>query len=403
MPPVDPVIPAETTVPLSLPDVSDLTLEQKIGQMLCLGWDGPGCLLDINEQAREAVQELHAGSMILMGRNVRTPLSDTIDITGVRAMTERLQALSPDIPLLVSTDQEGGQVTRLQLPPFTPLPSARTLGRAGDPALACAVARLSGLELAAVGIQVNYAPVADVDSNPANPVIGDRSFGDTATTAAFVTTQIQGFTEAGTLSCAKHFPGHGDTYQDSHYALPSVAEPFSVLEERELPPFRAAIVAGIPAIMTAHILYPSVDNTGLPATLSAFWLTEILRNQLGFDGLIVTDCLEMRAVADHWGTARAAVLSARAGADLLLICHTRERQRAAYEALLEAAHSGELPLSRIEDAVRRVLAAKRRFLTRPQPPLSIIGCEAHRRIVEPIFAASRDRMRLTVLGEAAPA
>ncbi len=352
----------------TVPDVDELTLGAQIGQMLCLGWGGEDCLANVNAQARWAVTEAQAGGVILMGRNVQaqTPPSPP-DVYNIRAMTDELQNLAA-CPLLVATDQEGGRVERLRGGLFSSAPSAQVLGAAGDTDAARAWARQVGGELREVGINFNFAPVADVNSNPQNPVIGDRSFGaDADVVAAMVTAQVAGYADSGVLACAKHFPGHGDTSQDSHFDLPSLPFTEDEMERRELIPFRAAIAAGAPAIMTAHILFPALEPAGLPATLSHAILTGLLRDKLGFDGLIITDCLEMKAVRDHWGTPRAAVLAAVAGADMLLICHTEERQRATVQALLEAVATGELPLSRVRDAARRVLDAKRRIATARLP------------------------------------
>ena len=364
----------------NLPDIVDLTLEEKIGQMLCLGWGGADCLLRVNDQARECVRDLQAGGMIVMGRNVQaqTKPLPPIDAAGVRAMLEELQSLAR-IPLLVGTDQEGGRVARFGSAPFTRLPPAKTIGATGDPALAGEAARITAVELAAVGVNWNFAPDADVNSNPQNPVIGDRSFGDMPETVAqMAAAQVEGYRAGGILACAKHFPGHGDTALDSHYALPTLPHYRATMNARELVPFRAAIAAGVSSIMTAHILFPAVDSSGLPATMSHAILTGLLRQELNFGGLIVTDCMEMKAVSDTWGTPRAAVLAAIAGADMLLICHTLERQRATRDALLATAHSGELPLSRIDDAVSRIFAAKRLLAAMPPPPsLERIGAPEH--------------------------
>ncbi|MBC8104660.1 MAG: glycoside hydrolase [Cytophagales bacterium] len=389
----------------SFPLVSDLTLGEKIGQMLCLGWSGDGAYLAVNEQARECVVDLMAGSMIVMGRNVLAPGANTLDIRGVRAMLTELQGLAPRLPLLIATDQEGGRVARFGTPPFTLLPTAEAIGRTGDPALAQAAARATAMELAAVGVNWNFAPDADVNSNPLNPVIGDRSFGTApAMVARMAAAQVRGYAEGGVLSSAKHFPGHGDTHLDSHLALPTVEASLSELEERELIPFQAVIAAEAPTLMTAHIQFPKLDASGVPATLSHAILTDLLRVHMGFTGLLVTDCLQMKAVADRWGTARAAVLAAKAGADVLLVCHTRERQHETRDALLAAVQSGELPLARVEEAAGRVLAAKRLAFARPQPPLSVIGAVEHRRIAEAIRAASGAATISgpTTLGESAP-
>lgn len=389
----------------SFPDVTDLTLPEKIGQMLCLGWGGDGAYLAVNDQARACVAELKAGAMIVMGRNVQAPDTDIIDAAAVQAMLSTLQGLAPRLPLLIGTDQEGGRVARFGNSPFTRMPTAQAIGFTGDTNLAREAARAAGEELAAVGVNWNFAPDADVNSNPRNPVIGDRSFGDRPeAVAAMTVAQIRGYADAGILSCAKHFPGHGDTHLDSHFALPTVDLSRAELEERELVPFRAAIEAGAATLMTAHILFPKLDPSGVPATLSSVILTDLLRHGLGFTGLVVTDCLQMKAVADHWGTPRAAVLAAKAGADMLLVCHTWEVQKATYDALLTAAQTGDLPLARVDEAVGRVLAAKRLAFAQSPPPLSVIGSAEHHRVAEAIRASSGATVPSgpTTLGESVP-
>ena len=386
----------------SIPRISDLTLDEKIGQMLCLGWGGSDSLLTVNAQAREAVTELRAGGMIVMGRNVQAS-SGPIDAAGVRAMLDELQSLAA-IPLLIPTDQEGGRVARFGTAPFTRMPSAKSIGDRGDTNLARAAARATARELASVGVNWDFAPDADVNSNPANPVIGDRAFGSTPEiVAAMVRAQGEGFAEGGVLACAKHFPGHGDTHLDSHLALPSLPHSLTTMQARELVPFVAAIAAGIPTLMTAHILFPAVDPSGLPATLSSAILTGLLRETLGFDGLLVTDCLEMKAVADTWGTARAAVLAAKAGADMLLVCHTMERQRETFAALKEAVLAGKLPKARVDEAVGRVLAAKRRVAGwGPRPDLSVLGAPEHHVIRQALSGEAPADTTRTTLGAEAP-
>jgi beta-N-acetylhexosaminidase len=389
----------------AIPDVSDLTLDEKIGQMLCFGWGGPDSLLAVNEQAREAVRDLKAGGMIVMGRNVQpqTRPLPPIDAAGVRAMLDELQSLA-DIPLLVPTDQEGGRVARFGSAPFTRMPSAKTIGDRGDAGLARAAARATARELAAVGVNWDFAPDADVNSNPDNPVIGDRAFGSTpGAVTPMVTAQVAGYGEGGVLSCAKHFPGHGDTRDDSHFALPSLPFDLAAMEARELAPFRAAIATGVPTIMTAHILFPGVEPSGLPATMSHAILTGLLRERMGFRGLIVTDCLEMKAVADRWGTARAAVLAAKAGADMLLVCHTLERQRETVQALREAVRTGELPEERVTEAAGRVLAVKRQVAEfGPRPDLTVIGAPEHESVRRALSGEDDATAAPTTLGAEAP-
>jgi beta-N-acetylhexosaminidase len=362
-----------------IPDVSDLTLEEKVGQMLCLGWGGPDSFERVNEQAWACVRDLKAGGMIVMGRNVQPqgvrPVP-SVNVGAVRAMLDELDGLT-DVPLLFPTDQEGGRVARFRAP-FTPFPAAKVIGDAGDADLAREAARVTAAELRAAGVNWDFAPVADVNSNPANPVIGDRAFGaEPELVARMVAAQVEGYAAGGVLACAKHFPGHGDTALDSHFDLPTLPFGLEQMEARELVPFRAAVAAGIPAIMTAHILFPAVDPSGLPGTMSRALLTGLLRERLGFEGVIVTDCLEMKAVSVGWGTARAAVLAAKAGADMLLVCHTWERQRETFDAMLAAVRSGELPQSRVDDAAGRILAAKRRLASLPAPADVTVGAPEH--------------------------
>ncbi len=358
-----------------------MTLEEKIGQLLCLGWHAH---LALDEQAIRCVEELHAGGMILMGRNVRKSGDPQIDAPAVRAMTDALQAHAKT-PLLIATDQEGGRVARFSTAPFTQVAPAMQLESV---AAAREAAEVMGQELAMVGVNTNFAPVADINSNPANPVIGDRSFGaEPQRVAEKVVAQVEGYQSSDVLPCLKHFPGHGDTAVDSHFALPTLPHSLETMQARELVPFKAGIAAGCPLVMSAHILFPALDPE-LPGTLSEKILTGLLREELGFEGVIVTDCLEMKAVADHWGTARAAVLAAKAGADVLLICHTWERQKEAFDALKSAVESGELPLAQVDASVARIQKLKARLKPAPVFDASVFGGTT-------VEAA-------TVLGESAP-
>ena len=362
-----------------------MTIEEKVGQLCCFGWHAQ---VTLDEQARICVEELHAGGMIVMGRNLhdtsQRPLP-VIDAAAVRAMLDALQSLAKT-PLLLATDQEGGRVARFGTAPFTPPPAAATFTAPED---AFASAYKTGIELRTVGINANFAPVADINSNPDNPVIGDRSFGTMVEAVVpMVEAQVRGYTAAGVLACLKHFPGHGDTATDSHFALPTLPHTLEVMESRELVPFRSGIAAGAPAVMTAHILFPALDEE-LPVTMSRTILTGLLREKLGFTGLIITDCLEMKAVAERWGTAQAALAAVKAGADLVLVCHTLERQCETYETLLAAARSGELPMARLDEAVAHVQAAKARLAPLSYDPALLGG--------------TRRETTATTLGAEAPA
>jgi beta-N-acetylhexosaminidase len=335
-----------------------VTLEEKIGQMLLLGWQGPDAQR-VNTQAAALVEELNAGGVIVFTRNAETPEGLRETLTEMQART----AARGLPPLFVSIDQEGGRVSRLKEPHFGETPSAWTLGQTGDPEQARAAARETAAELKAVGINWDFAPVLDVNNNPRNPVIGNRSYSaDPQVVAAMGIAAVRGFQDdGGILACGKHFPGHGDTETDSHLALPKITHNRERLETVELVPFRAAIAAGLAAIMSAHILFPALDAE-LPATLSPRILTGLLRQEMDFSGLIITDCLEMKGVAHGWGTPEAGVLAVLAGADILLCCHTWEIQLALRDALVKAVESGRISESRLDESLARIADAKARWV-----------------------------------------
>jgi beta-N-acetylhexosaminidase len=340
-------------------EVRDLSLREKVGQVLMLGFAGTE-----PEGAVEAVCDLKAGGIIYFARN-------TGSVAETATLSRKLQEMATsfgNLPLLISTDQEGGPVVRLDrgLPL---MPGAMSLGATGDPDLAFRVAHGTGTQLRAAGISVNLAPVLDVNDNPANPVIGVRSFGSGPSLVETLgTAAVRGFMSAGIAPVGKHFPGHGNTSVDSHFGLPVLPHPLKRLAEVELRPFKSAVRAGLPAIMTAHILFSAIDPER-PATLSEPVLEGLLRRDMGFQGVIMTDCMEMRAIADDPGTARGAVLALKAGADMVLISHTPSLQREAYEMICEAVKRGEIPPSRLDDAVRRILALKKALRApNPLPP-----------------------------------
>nr|WP_246563990.1 glycoside hydrolase family 3 protein [Streptomyces roseirectus] len=289
----------------------------------------------------------------LFGRNITGPrqLAD---------LTAELRKVRPDV--LVAVDEEGGDVTRLEARQGSSFPGNLALGVVDDTVLTSGVAAELGRRLAACGVNLDWAPSADVNTDPGNPVIGVRSFGaDPALAARHTAAYVTGLQSAGVAACAKHFPGHGDTSVDSHESLPRIDVPYDVLAGRDLPPFRAAIDAGVRAIMTAHILTPALD-AGRPATLSRAVLTDLLRGDLGYDGLIITDGMEMRAVAATYGVERGAVLAIAAGADAICVgggladdatvCRLRD-------ALVAAVRAGELAEERLADAAGRVRALAR--------------------------------------------
>jgi beta-N-acetylhexosaminidase len=330
----------------------------------------PGLALD--DETRRLHADTPFGGIVLFRENAAAPAA-------MRALARAIHALDPALPPLVAIDHEGGRVHRLDAP-FTHFPPAAAVAVHGVGAVRAAATAMAR-ELAAIGVDLTFAPVLDVASNPANPVIGDRAFGAVpGTAAASALAAFRGIRASGLLSCGKHFPGHGDTSTDSHLELPIITKSRRALAALEILPFRHAIAAGIPMLMTAHVLYPAVDPA-VPATLSRPILTGLLRRTLGFRGVICSDDLEMRAIADRWAPGDAAIASLAAGADLLLFCHRQDALRAAVDAVERAVTEGRLPARRVAEAYRRVVALARWRARRGRMlPLAVIGCRAHARL-----------------------
>ncbi|MFE0272867.1 glycoside hydrolase family 3 protein [Streptomyces sp. NPDC058992] len=346
--------------------ISRMSLEEKVGQLFVMRVYGHSATapdqadVDANlreigvRSAAELVERYHVGGIIyfVWAHNTRDPqqiaeLSNGIQQAGLAQPTP--------VPLLISADQEHGIVARVGKP-ATLVPGAMALGAGGSRADTRKAARIAGTELAAMGIRQNYAPVADVNVNPANPVIGVRSFGsDPRAVSELVASQVRGYQGAGIAATAKHFPGHGDTVSDSHHSLPTIHHTREEWRELDAPPFRAAIAAGIRSIMTAHIVVPALDPSGDPATLSRPILTGILREELGYDGVVVTDALDMAGVRQKYGDDRVPVLALKAGCDQLL---NPPNLSVAWNAVLEAVRSGELTEQRIEESILRILLLK---------------------------------------------
>jgi beta-N-acetylhexosaminidase len=288
------------------------------------------------------------GGVALFARNVETPAQ-------VAALTAQLRAERPDV--IVAIDEEAGDVTRFESRRGSSRPGNAALGAINDPALTQTVGRDLGLELAGAGITLDYAPDTDVNCNPDNPVIGVRAFGsDPELVAVHGAAFIRGLQSAGVAACAKHFPGHGDTSVDSHHDVPLIARSRALLEQCELVPFRAAIAAGVQSVMTGHLLVPALDPD-VPATLSPRVLTDLLRVELGFDGLIVTDGIEMQGVRRKYGLEGATVRAITAGADAICVGGDHADERTAIrlrDAIVAAVLSGILPEERLHEAAKRV-------------------------------------------------
>ncbi|MBP8864788.1 MAG: beta-N-acetylhexosaminidase [Anaerolineae bacterium] len=349
--------PTSTAAPDIEALLAHMTLEEKLGQVMVIGFDG----LTPEPALLEMLRNYHVGGVILFARNVDSPRQ-------VAELTHALQraALESGHPgLLIAIDQEGGRVARLtENKGFTEFPGAMALAATGDVENARRVAQALAAEMRAVGINTDFAPDLDVNNNPANPVIGIRSFGsDPARVAACGVAFLEGLQAEGVLAFGKHFPGHGDTGVDSHVSLPVVPHDRARLEAVEFVPFKAAMAADVAGIMSAHVTFPAIDATpGLPATLSPKVLTGLLRDEMGYGGLLVTDSLEMGALAQSgYPVPLAAATALEAGADLLLFNRDHALHRAAFEELRARVLDGRISETRLNEAVRRVLQAKARF------------------------------------------
>ena len=365
-------------------------IRRDIGQLLV----GSVPAMTIPAELRSLAREFQLGGIILFARNIEAPEQ-------VAELSDDVQALATEMPLWVGVDQEGGRVARLQAP-FTEWPPMAVLGRSGDPALALRFAAALAAELKAVGITLDYAPVLDIHTNPKNPVIGDRALAaDAAMVGTLGAAIVRGLQDNGIAACGKHFPGHGDTSVDSHDELPIVEHTPDRVRRVECVPFREAIRADVAFIMTAHLLVPSLDEDA-PATLSRRIVYGLLREELGFDGVILSDDLEMEALARTYPVPEAAVQAIAAGCDGVLVCRARAEDRsqdievqvAVLEALVHAVEDGRIPYKRLEDALSRHRRVKGRFLAdagrgsmprqagRKGQPYAVIGCDQHRHIAD---------------------
>ncbi|MGO4529862.1 beta-N-acetylhexosaminidase [Paenibacillus sp. 2TAF8] len=338
--------------------LGQMSMRDKIGQMLLCGFHGT----EPEGAVETLLQRYPIGGIVYFARNVVSPEQ-------VERLSGGLQNIaqgSGNVPLWIAIDQEGGMVARIT-EGIALMPGQMAIAAAGSVQDAYEAARISGMELRSMGINMNFAPVLDVNNNANNPVIGVRSFGESEEKVAkFGAATIAGFQNAGIAATAKHFPGHGDTDTDSHLDLPVITHDRARVNQVELAPFRAAIAEGVDAMMSAHIYFPALEPERLPVTLSHSVLTGLLRKELGYEGIIVTDCMEMNAIAVHYGTVDAAVMAVEAGADIVLISHTAQLQMEAFDALIHAVDSGRISERRINESVTRLLTfkAKRGVLER---------------------------------------
>lgn len=351
-------------------------MQSPITQLLVIGFDGTS----VDSHVREVLARFRPAGVILFARNWESPEQ-------MRRLTDDLQAEARVLgipPLLIGIDHEGGKIVRMS-PPVTRFPGNAALAATGSLELARRQARAMADELLAMGINWDFAPCVDVNSNPKNPVIGPRSFGDNPeVVGAFGVAMIETFQEYGLIACAKHFPGHGDTEVDSHIGLPIVSRPLESLREVELPPFRAAVAAGVASIMTAHIVFPALDP-GRPATASKRIISGLLREELGYDGVVVTDAIDMAGFQTSVGVENGVIDCINAGVDLILACNSLELQERVLKALEIAHTNSQLDETMVELSTIRIAVLKERFLRQQRDvPLSVVGCNEHRELEKAI-------------------
>ena len=355
-------------------------MSEQLGQLFMVGIPQPA----LDPPTRRLLLDLRPGGVILFGRNYSDP--ETLAV-----LCQQLHGLNPANPPLIAIDHEGGRVHRLAAP-FTHFPPARRLLQNDAPQpveAAYRVGQAMGRELRAVGIDINFAPVLDVLTNPANAVIGDRAFSaQPQQVAALGSAFAGGLREAGVIPCGKHFPGHGATQIDSHQDLPSDERAACLLEQTDLLPFRRVCAEQIEMLMTAHVVYPAFDPTR-PASLSGPIITTLLRQRLGFDGVVVSDDLEMGAIVRHRSVEQAAALALVAGADLLLVCQTTELAVQARDACRHALQAGLLSRQRLADAAGRIAALRQKSRQGRAASREVIGCAAHRRLAQDLASAHK--------------
>jgi beta-N-acetylhexosaminidase len=354
-------------------------LRRHAGRFAVVGFTGPS----VPDDLRRMAAEFDLGGVIYFPRNFVEPRQ-------VAELSREVRALARDWPLWITIDQEGGRIARFRAP-FTEWPPARTLGRSQDDGLVRRFGAALAAELAAVGINLDYAPVLDVHTNPANPVIGDRALADEAELVGRLGAVLIGALQgAGIAACGKHFPGHGDTSHDSHETVPVIEHDRRRLEALEFVPFRHAIAAGVATIMSAHVLVPDIDPDRV-ATLSPRIVQKLLKDTLKFPGVVFSDDMGMKGVSERGSLAEITVDAIDAGCDAVLLCNsTVDAQVSAIEGIITAAEQGRLRPKRIDDAMARQRRVKERFLGAGRkvspPPTQVIGCDAHQAIAREMAA-----------------
>lgn len=332
----------------------DLTIRGKVGQRIVAGF--PGTTID--SELEEFIRHYQIGNFILFKHNI-------VNANQLKTLCEGLTKLSKKYTghrAFITIDQEGGMVTRLSDDSVN-IPGAMALAATKDEANIYEAGKITGEQLRTLGFNFNLAPVADINSNMDNPVIGVRSYGDEPNQVAkYSVAMMKGLFDGGVLASAKHFPGHGDTNVDSHLGLPQVHKSFSEMEQCELVPFKALIEAGIPAIMTSHIIFPALEENNLPATMSRKIITGLLKETLGFKGLVISDCMEMSAIKKYYGSMEGIKHAIIAGVDLIFVSHTMSVAREASDVLTDMLEKGELSMDEMDASIEKIMYYKEKYL-----------------------------------------
>jgi beta-N-acetylhexosaminidase len=331
--------------------IKEMTLEEKIGQLVMVGIDG----YENDSNSQQFIKKYHVGGFVLLKQNVK----NTSQMLALINSLKETNAVNK-IPLFLSIDEEGGRISRIP-EEFTKIPSSQRIGEINNSNLSFQVGSVIGEELRAFGLNMNFAPVLDINSNPKNRVIGDRAFGNDPNLVQKLGIQtMKGLQSQNIISVVKHFPGHGDTSVDSHVGLPMVNHDMNRLKSLELLPFYSAIENNVDAIMIAHILLPKIDSES-PASFSQTVITNILRKDMNFHGVIITDDMTMGAIVKNYDIGEAAVKSVKAGSDIILVCHDYVKEEAVIKSLQKAAQNGSISMDRIDQSVYRILKLKEKY------------------------------------------
>lgn len=335
--------------------ISTMTLEEKVGQMMFYGVNGT----NVDDKVVNLFEDQHAGGIILYGHRNFWGSSLDNNVKYVNSI-KKANRQNSDIPLFIGFDEEGGSMSQLSQE-LMRTPSKGELGNTNDSSLATGIGAGTAKKLKLLGINTDFGTVLDINTNKNNPIIGVRSYGSTQEKVTeFGINELKAIQNEGVIPTVKHFPGHGDTEVDSHLGLPSLNHDLNRLKSTELVPFQTAINNGVDMVMTAHIMLPQIDKE-YPATMSKKILTDLLRDEMGYKGVIITDDLEMQAISKNWDLGEAAIKSVEAGADILLVCHTIENQQKVYNAVVQGVNDGKIDENRIDESVRRILRLKYQY------------------------------------------